>query len=256
MMDRAFTDEELTAFLDGEAGPDIESMISAALETDEDLAERLAGLDLPIADIRESYDNLLSEAPPMPALKPAVSAAPAQRGFPRILLGGGLFGTGIAAGLAVAVFTGLGQPQPKEPGWKAMVANYQVLYSKSTLYATDPGPADVSRQLLQVSAAIGLDLEDLPVPAGYTFKRAQVLEFKGRPLAQISYTQPDGTPVALCILSSKNPSSDSIDLAVIQGLGSASWVAEGYGYLLIGGDDAGVLAPPAETFQSWSQTAT
>ncbi len=256
MTDRAFTDEELTAYLDGEAAPDVEASISSALETDEGLAERLAGLDIPIAAIRQRYDDVLTDAPPMPELSPAVPSVPQGRGFPRVIMGAGLFGTGIAAGLAVAVFTGLGQPQPQEPGWKAMVANYQLLYGKSTLYATEPQPADVSRQLIQVSAALGLDLNDLPVPAGYSFKRAQILEFKGRPLAQISYTLPDGTPVALCILSSKNPTADTVDLAVIQGLGSASWVAGGYGYLLIGGENAEVLAPPAETFKDWSLTAT
>ena len=162
----------------------------------------------------------------------------------------------LSAGLAVAVFTGFGQPAPQEPGWKAMVANYQVLYGKSTLFATEPSPAETDRQLAQVSAALGLDLAELPTPAGYAFRRAQVLEFKGRPLAQISYTQPDGTPVALCILGSNNPTSGDVDLAMIQGLGSASWVAEGYGYLLIGGENAEILQEPAETFQSWSQTAT
>ena len=40
---RAFSDEQLTAFLDGEADDALEAAIAEALETDAALAERMAG---------------------------------------------------------------------------------------------------------------------------------------------------------------------------------------------------------------------
>ena len=46
-----FSDEELTAFLDGEADDALQAAIEAQLETDAGLAERMAGLDIPIAPI-------------------------------------------------------------------------------------------------------------------------------------------------------------------------------------------------------------
>ena len=65
MMDTAqFTDEQLTAFLDGEADAELYAQIEVALETNEALGEQLAGLDIPIAQIAQAYDALLTQAPP------------------------------------------------------------------------------------------------------------------------------------------------------------------------------------------------
>ena len=158
--------------------------------------------------------------------------------------------------MAIAVFTGLGQPAPQTPGWKAVVANYQVLYGKATLETANPSAEDTAQQVARVGNALGLNMSSLPEPAGLTFKRAQLLEFNGRTLVQIAYATDDGTPIALCILATQNPDTPDMDLAAIQGLGSASWNAAGFGYLLIGGDDSNALNNSANTFQTWSQSAT
>ncbi|WP_415401353.1 anti-sigma factor family protein [Tateyamaria sp. SN3-11] len=252
---RPFTDEDLTAFLDGEADDALRAEIEAALETDAALGERVASLDIPLVPIAVAYDALLATAPPMPDLpEVAVAPPPATRfgwGW-----GIGTFGTGLAAGLAVALFTGFGTPEPAPRGWISFVASYQALYTTATLSIDNPSPAEATMQLAAVSDALDLDLSALPQAQGLTFKRAQVLGFRGKPLVQIAFLRDDGTPVALCIIPS-GPDEKPLDMGEAEGLDIARWNTPGYGFLLIGGTDADPLAQEAETFRDWSQdTAT
>ncbi|MEL7090844.1 MAG: hypothetical protein AAFN94_03825 [Pseudomonadota bacterium] len=247
----SFTDEELTAFLDGEADAALAEAIGEALEDDPVLAERLAGLDIPLEPLRAAYDALLETAPPMPAL-PDATPAPATRfgwGW-----GLGTFGTGIAAGLAVAVFTGFGAPTPEpapKPGWAAFVASYQSLYTPETLAAVQVSDADRAAQLAQVSAALGLDLSTIVDAPGLTLKRAQLLAFNGKPLVQLAYQRDDGTPVALCIIPA-GADGKPVSMGAAQGMELARWNTPGFGYLLIGGQDPVPLAEEAAVFERWS----
>lgn len=251
MMDHNhFTDEQLTAYLDGEANADLCAAIEAALEVDAQLGEQLAGLDIPMAAIGQAYDALLDQTPQMPAL-PAMAKHPARRGF-GIWGAVGVFGTGIAAGLAMAVFTGLGDPAPKEPGWKAVVASYQSLYSMETFTADDVDIVEAQLQLAQVSQLIGSDLTQLPNIQGLSFKRAQILNFKGKPLVQLAFAREDGTPVALCIIKSNTNDSKPINLETFFGMEAASWNTDGLAYLLIGGDAVPTTQTEAKAFETWA----
>lgn len=249
---RAFSDEELTAFLDGEADAELDSVISAALETDEALRERIAALDIPMAAIAAAFDSVLDDAPAMPDMAPAAAPVSANTNTrPRWGFGIATFVTGLAAGLAVAVFTGFGTPEPAPRGWVSFVASYQTLYTTDTLQAVDPSPQDAALQLAAVSKGIGIDLAALPRANGLTFKRAQLLAFNGKPLVQISYLREDGTPVALCIISA-GPDAQGLSMGAAEGLGVARWNTPGFGFLLIGGQDAAPLEREAETFRDWS----
>lgn len=251
MDDRTFTDEELTAYLDGEADDALQAAIAAQLDSDAQLGERLAALDIPMAALAEGYDALLQDAPPMPVL-PDMSAVSPSR--PRFGWGWGIgtFGTGLAAGLAVAVFTGFGQPEPAPPpGWAAFVASYQSLYTEATLAAVTLSEAERQAQLTQVSDALGLDLTTLPAADGLTLKRAQLLDFRGKPLVQLAYLRADGTPVALCIIPA-GPDGKPVSMGAAEGMDLARWNTPGYGFLLIGGTDPAPLAAEADTFQRWS----
>ncbi|WP_299151723.1 hypothetical protein [uncultured Tateyamaria sp.] len=250
MTDRThFSDEDLTAYLDGEAEDVLHAAIDAALETDEALGERLAELDIPMGAITDAYARLLNTVPEPPVFETPVANAPKSRfgwGW-----GVSTFGTGIAAGFAVAMFTGFGTPEPAQRGWVSFVASYQALYTTATLNVADPSAEEATLQLATVSDALGLDLTAIPQTEGLTFKRAQVLGFKGKPLIQIAYLRDDGTPVALCILPA-GPDSQPINMAQAEGLDIARWNTPGFGFLLIGGTDTAPLAEEAETFQNWS----
>ncbi len=250
---RMFTDEELTAFLDGEADDALATEIGEALETDAALNDRLSTLDIPMAPLKQAFDALLADAPPMPPL-PEAAPAQAPATAPRFGWGWGIgtFGTGLAAGLAVAVFTGFGQPEPAPPpGWVAFVASYQSLYTPATLASVTTTDADRAAQLQTVSEALGLDLTSLPEVEGLTFKRAQVLGFNGKPLVQLAFQRADGTPVALCIIPA-GPDGKPVSMDAAQGMELARWNTPGFGYLLIGGQDQEPLQTEADAFQSWS----
>ncbi|MEL6450425.1 MAG: hypothetical protein AAFQ19_04140 [Pseudomonadota bacterium] len=254
MMDRRpFRDEELTAYLDGEAEDALRAEIDAALETDAALAAQLAALDIPMPALTGAYAALLAEAPPMPALPNAPTPAPVPTRRWGWTWGFGTFATGLAAGAAVAVYTGLGVPAPEPKGWAAFVASYQSLYTAQTLANDMPDAAERAAQLATVSDALGFDLTDLPEAEGLSFRRAQVLGFRGKPLIQIAYLRADGTPVALCIIPA-GPDEKPVRMGAAEGMDIARWNAPGFGFLLIGGDDAAPLAQEAETFRQWSQT--
>ncbi|WP_299722352.1 hypothetical protein [uncultured Tateyamaria sp.] len=249
---RDFSDEELTAFLDGEADASLEAEISAALETDEALADRMAGLEIPMAAIAGAFEELLANAPPMPALPPAMPEPANTNARLSWAWGFGTFGTGLAAGLAVALFTGFGTPEPAPRGWVSFVASYQTLYTTATLTDVNPSQQEAALQLASVSESIGIDLANLPQAEGLTFKRAQLLGFNGKPLVQISYLREDGTPVALCIIPA-GPDSKGLNMGSAEGLDVARWNTPGYGFLLIGGQEGEPLEREAQTFQEWSQ---
>lgn len=256
-----FSDEDLSAFLDGEADATLEAEISAALETDEALGERLASLDIPVAAIKQAFDDMMVDAPSLPAnffadmpeVAPIAPAAPANTNArPRWGMGIVTFATGLAAGLAVAVFTGFGTPEPAQRGWVSFVASYHALYTTATLSGFETSQQEAAVQLASVSEQLGLDLAALPQAEGLTFKRAQILGFNGKPLVQISFLRDDGTPVALCIIPA-GPDEQGLSMGAAEGLELARWNIPGYGFLLIGGqEDAAPLEREAETFRAWS----
>ena len=246
----SFSDEDLTAFLDGEAPDALHAAIETALDSDQILANRMAALDVPLDPIVSAYDALLETAPPMPDL-PVAEVPSSQKTRFGWGWGIGTFATGLAAGLAVAVFTGFGTPEPAPRGWVSFVASYQALYTTATLQIPTPDAPETARQLTHVSDALGLDLSSLPQVQGLDFKRAQLLGFADKPLIQIAFLRADGTPVALCIVPS-GAGDKPINMGSAEGLDIAQWNTPDFGFLLIGGQDAAPLAQEAETLRNWS----
>lgn len=256
MMDARFSDEDLTAYLDGEAPDDLRAEIDAALVTDTALADRLAALDIPLGQIGASFDRLLADAPAMPALSSAFAPQPANLNRGVGWLGGAaLFGTGIAAGIAIMMFAAADPPAPPvAPGWKAVVASYQSLYLPATLAEDTPTAAQALAQLASVSQLAGADLTSLPDIEGLTFKRAQILGFNGKPLVQIAFARADGTPVALCIIAANSKEAKAMQAETLGGMAAASWNRDGRAYLLIGGDAAEATQSEAAAFEAWAET--
>ena len=255
-----FTDEQLTAYLDGEAGENLCVAIDAALETNDALADQIAALDIDKSALTTLFSTVLDDAPAMPDLKKQqkqATKAANKNVRPSFLGSFALIGTGIAAGVAMMLFLpDLLPAEPKAPGWKAVVASYQSLYSNETLMAKSPSDAEASAQLAVVSAALGADISQLPQVQGLDFKRAQVLGFNGKPLIQLAFTRPDGTPVALCIIAAKSNDAKAMVPETIQGMAAASWSRDGLAYLLIGGDQGDVTASEAQAFEAWAGTVS
>lgn len=261
-----FTDEQLTAYLDGEAADDLCAAIDVALETDETLGDRLVGLDIPMAELDAAFAGLLADAPAMPSLDAPgqMPDVPEPANLNRGIgwLGGmGVFGTGIAAGVAMMLFVGTGTftgtgttPEPAAPGWKAVVASYQSLYTQQTVAGWTPTQEQAQTQLANVSQLVGADLTGLPAIEGLTFKRAQILGFNGKPLVQIAFARADGTPVALCIIAANSKEAKAMQAETLGGMAAASWNLDGRAYLLIGGDAQAATQSEADAFEAWAAT--
>lgn len=233
-------DEDLTAYLDGEAGAELSHRIEQALEHDLSLKDRLSALTLDISSLRREFLTTHPEPPELPALPPLRK----ERGIARVFVTGLAAGLGISALLFAADFI---RPQPAE-GWASFVASYQMLYTPETLNTADPTADDRASQLQRVSSAVDLDLSDLPDVSGLKFKRAQVLGFRGKPLIQIAYQSPDGTPVALCIILSDRSAPLDMTEGEAEGLHTVRWDRANHQFLLIGDVEAQHLLQAAEVF--------
>jgi anti-sigma factor RsiW len=248
MTDRfSFSDEDLTAFLDGEADAAMSDRISAALESDMALQDRLSALDIPRDALALAFDPVLASAPPMPPLPDVEVQAQAPRGWGMLAAG---LGGGLAAGIALAMSLQLGAPEPSQPGWLQVVANYQALYVPETLSKGPVLSANAkAEQLANLSNILDVDLSNLTLVGDLELQRAQQLGFRGKPLAQLAYVLPDGTPVAICILQSGKPASD-VKTSEIEGLAAVHWTTGQHGVLVIGGNDPNVLSQIAPIVQA------
>lgn len=246
---RHFTDEELTAFLDGENEHAPIGEIEAQLRVDANLRARLDALRLNSGDITEAFNTLLPNAPQAPEfLQEGFKTESAGRKPWRV--------AGYAAAAALlAGFVGFAggsywSSQKPAPGWIDVVADYQALYVNGTLAAIDRPPEEARSELDRVAGSFGKDLsfEALTANDQLDFKRAQLLGFNGKPLVQLAYLSDAGDPVALCIIKSGKPGDAAVITKSLKGMRTAIWRKNGYAYVLIGGKDAGLIERAAEVF--------
>lgn len=240
MKTRAFSDEDLTRFLDGEASETLTLEIEAARLKDTKLSADLDNMRAAQAAFVADQDAFLSAAPPMPDFP-----APSRKAVPWApALGGMAAGLIIAAGLAWPLLS------KDNPDWRDVIANYQSLYVTETLSGAVDPQHSLDAKLTELSGVLGIDLTTLPDVDGLNYRRAQQLGFRGAPLAQLTYLTPDGGPVALCILRVAGPNSDGIEAETLEGMAAFSWVDNGYGVLLIGPLDDTTLPEAATIFRA------
>jgi len=135
------------------------------------------------------------------------------------------------------------QPQP----WIMQVAQYHKIYAREQRHLVEV-PADDTPHIEQW---LGKRLDDLAfkVPDlssfGLTFKGARMLVVNGAPVAQLVYLPADGRAVALCIIHSKK---DDKPLTASQqdDLNLVDWRVKGYGFVVIGWENADELRAIAE----------
>ena len=243
-----FSDEELTAYLDGETDHTPAVAIARALESDPELAARLEGLSVNTAGIASAFDRLLPEAPE--ALLPADTSKPVTSrshvANVRAMVASGLLC--LVIGWTASYFV----TQPEDETWRDFVAAYQALYSTDTLAHINQSPDAASVELKRVSRALGkaLDLDAVRQDDLFEYKRAQVLGFEGSTLVQLAFLSKDGVPFALCIIRSDKRQRSGVRMATMEGLSSASWSKDGYEYLLIGGDDSALIERAAAEYRT------
>lgn len=240
--DHAFTDAELTAFLDGEAPTDLVARIEAALTPA--LETRLQVLEDGRAFAMTGFDALLRSAPDMPT----PMAMPARPAVERGGLAWGQVGLGMAAGvlLTVGLMQGVSLRASDVEPWHREVAAYHALYVTETLASN--GQADqVHGKLAALSDLLGVDLTAAADAQDLQFRRAQQLGFDGVALVQIAYLAPGDVPVALCILDATG-AAHAPRVTTVHGMSAASWSDGQRRFLLIGGTDDAATSRRARDF--------
>ncbi|CUH79574.1 putative transmembrane transcriptional regulator (anti-sigma factor) [Tritonibacter multivorans] len=242
-----FSDEDLTAFLDGEAEGDLSARIDAALLSDAQLVARLERLVIPVDDIRAAFavEGLAPPtAPDLPAqtwIQPMAMAASVVLALGIGALGGYSFKPDTPAPVVA-----------QKSGWIAAVASYQALYATETLAGKFQAPEQTDATLAGFEDRIGVDLVAATDVQGLDFKRAQILSYNGKPLMQMAYLDDGGVPFALCVIGSGAEARAMKD-QIAEGLAASSWIVDGVGYLVIGGDDPALTRAYAEAFRAQLQ---
>lgn len=254
---RQFSDEELTAYLDGEAELALARDIDAASAARPELKQRLSELDVDREAIAHTFRRLLEAAPEMaelPELEHAGDTMAAHRPTGRARFG---VVSAIAACVALLVVGAAGghlMTDSRGTGWRDYVAAYQALYVGGTLSHLTPVAEQQLEELSLVGKALGkrFELASLQEVEQLDYKRAQTLGFEGRPLVQLAFMSKVGAPVALCIIRSAQSTEvrSDIRLETIEGMQAAHWGGDGFEYLLIGGTDAELISSAAAYFSN------
>ena len=253
---------KLSAYLDGELNqaeaaeidvalardPAFQAELDALLEAD-DFArmsfEKELNAPVQLDLIRTIKDASLDAGPTLaaPAVLPA-AAAPRSRP---------IWGS-LAAGFAALIIGGFGgytysertTPEPQRPGWIASIAEYHGVYADQKRHLVEVGADEVEHIEKWLGNTVGASfaVPDL-AQHGLVFQGGRLVVANGKPVAQLMYTQDDGTVVALCLQkSSKAPTADvAFNQQTIDRFDFVSWSANGADYVVIG--PAGLQSLPS-----------
>jgi anti-sigma factor RsiW len=219
-----FSNEELTAYLDGEASDADRHRIDASKINDPVLRARLSQLEIDTTAIRSAFQTMQT---------PAFNIAPKQKAVPK----NGWWK--IAAAMALAFGVGLLSSQflQSTPEWQQQAASYHELYSTETLAGLAATEAMQQDQMAAVSKAIGKETSVTQVNAApdFEFKRAQLLGFNKKPLVQIAYASKDGAPFALCIFADGAARTQTPTFQRMGKIDTATWSDGTHTYLVLSG---------------------
>ena len=243
MVEKFYSDEELVAYLDGEAEFVSIQEIDLALKQDAALAKRLEQLTIDRKKLNAAFVAI-----PSPSFElPETGIASQKQKKPGLMTAAAL-----AASLVVGLALGSIASFDNTPRWVSYVAAYQALYTTGTLSSVKLDVSAQEMELARVSASIGksIKLDQLNVSPEIEYKRGQLLGFEGAALVQLAFLTKTGDPLALCIIRNGSDNSENVDLAVLEGMSSAYWRKDGYSYLLIGGKNSELVSRIAEKFIS------
>jgi len=228
------TDEQLVAYLDNQLDSQERQRIDAAVAEDPMLGLRLQWLNRSSLPFKSAYDELERQAPvdrlqamldtlPSPARQPLN-----RRRF--LAAAAGFLVTGVLADRLFLAW----QASQQNDNWRQLVADYMVLYIPQTLDHLPNDEATQRTQLRTIEASLDLSIApaQLALPRA-ELKRAQILEYDGVPIAQITYLDPLHGPLALCITRS-NSGSRPIARERRHGMNIVYWADMQHAWMLIG----------------------
>lgn len=244
------SDEQLVAYLDGELEQEYRHQLDSAIAEDSLLSLRVQWLSRSNLPYKNAYDELAQQAP-LDRLQARLDAIPAPQrpGFNRRWFIGGAAAALLAGGvLADRLFLGWHAAQSND--WRALVGDYMALYVPQTLDHLPTDDASQRAQLRTVDARLGLNLSPatLKLPNA-EFKRAQMLEYDGVPIAQIVYLDAKHGPLALCVTRS-NSGTQPLAHERRREMNVVYWTEREHAWMLIGHDAPVALEDKAKLLKS------
>ncbi|KRA96013.1 transcriptional regulator [Pseudomonas sp. Root68] len=243
------SDEQLVAYLDNQLDTEQRARIDAAINADPMLGLRLQWLDRSSLPFKDAYDELARQAP-VDRLQAMLATlpSPARPGLSRrwfLAAAAGLLAGGV---LADRLLLGW-QASRQTHNWRGLVADYMALYVPETLDHLPGDEAAQRAQLRTIDARLGLNLASakLSLPRA-EFKRAQILEYDGAPIAQITYLDPAHGPMALCVTRS-NSGSRHFAREQRRELNIVYWADMEHAWMLIGHQPMADLEEMAKTLR-------
>lgn len=244
------SDEQLVAYLDGELDGDYRQQLDNAIAEDSLLSLRVQWLSRSNLPYKNAYDELAQQAP-LERLQARLEAiaAPQRPGFNRRWFIGGATAALLAGGvLADRLF--LGWHAAQSNNWRGLVADYMALYVPQTLDHLPTDDAAQRAQLRTIDARLGLNLSPTALKlSGAEFKRAQMLEYDGVPIAQIVYLDAKHGPLALCVTRS-NSGSQPLAHERRREMNVVYWTEREHAWMLIGHDAPVALEDKAKLLNS------
>lgn len=243
---KQFSDEELTAFLDGEFEHTPAEQIKTALKSDAALNDRLMRLKIDREAMINAFSSLTSLAPNFEETI-QTDVQNTNNGFDFTKL------SKIAATIIVAMSIGFGISQithrPDTKIWHEYVAIYQTLYTTETLAHIQQSETSALPELKRVLSAIGKDIDLLELTSiqNLDYKRGQLLAVDNMPIVQLAYLS-GSIPVALCIMKSRLGKAYKPQIGTMHNLNSAHWSDGKHDYLLIGAIGNQSITTTAEHF--------
>lgn len=272
-MDRAKLREDLVAYVDGELAAADARAVEAWLAADAEAQQLRRQLQEDSLALRGLLSAVLREPAPQHlvdviAPKAGTEARPAEsatvapfptRTRPRPMA------PWVAMAAAVCLVVGglggffAGQYQtrqeiasatpPQPPSWIMQVAQYHRVYAGEKRHLVEVAAAETPH----IESWLGKRLEmPLVVPdltaQGLTFEGARMLVINGEPVAQLTYTPPDGRALALCII--RSPKEDKpLTTSQQEDLHLVDWRTKGYGFVVVGWEDDAQMRAIAEASQ-------
>jgi hypothetical protein len=244
------TDEQLVAYLDDQLDTEQRTRIDAAIHDDPALNLRLQWLARSSLPFKDAYDQLGKQAPTdrLQAMLDTLPS-PARPALNRRWFLAAAAGLVLSSVVADRLFLGWQSSQQKS-NWRGLVADYMSLYVPQTLEHLPGDEATQRAQLHTIDSRLGLNLAPakLVLPR-LELKRAQILEYEGVPIAQITYLDPTHGPMALCVTRS-NKGSRPFAHERRHDMNIVFWADTEHAWMLIGHNPVADLEDMAKVLRS------
>ena len=253
-----WTDEHIIAYLDGKLDMEQGQALHCDRQHDRELDAYIRSMEIDIDELAAAGDEMLAGAPEFNFEKKTTSEKkttdmPMWRQTAMAASVLAVFGLGFLT----AQFFPSKNPPPEN--WLQAVAEYQMLYSTKTLELLEKTDDQRSREVAEIGRKLDLILARSDVDVdGLAFKRAQLLNYKKKPLVQFAYLDTDGTPIAFCIIKKpKNGVKSDVvadipikEKKMIANQNAAVWSMGNYGFVVIGKKDQKSINRIAETLKA------